>query len=197
MPIVGLLVSRLDARYLIAFGFVVSGLALLQLMHITLTIDFRTAMSLARVPERGDGVSIRAHQHHLLRRHPQEQNNQVSGIVNLMRNVGGSIGISAVTTLTARRSQAHQQALVANIYGANPTLAGRVTALSHYIHSRGASHHAAVQQAYGEIFHTVQRQAAVLSYVDTFWILAIVCFAIVRLIFVARHAEPGQAVAAH
>jgi DHA2 family multidrug resistance protein len=128
---------------------------------------------------------------------PPEQNNQVSGIVNLMRNMGGSIGISAVTTLLARQSQRHQHDLIANLYGANPTLNGRVTALAHDLHARGIGSHDAVMAAFGQIYRSVQREASVLSYVDTFWILAIVCLAITPLVFLAKRPQAGSAAAAH
>ena len=52
-------------------------------------------------------------------------------------------------------------------------------------------------QAYGQIGGMLQRQAAVLSYVDTFWIMAIICFAIIPVVFVAKRPEPGRASLAH
>ena len=197
MPVVGLLVSRMDPRYLITFGFVLSGMALLQLTHISLGIDFRTAMWWRVYQAVGLAflfVPINTISYVGV---PPEQNNQVSGIVNLMRNIGGSIGISGVTTLIARQSQTHQSDLVANVYRGSPVLLARVSALSRFIHMRGASSHTAMQMAYGQVFRGLQRQAMVLSYVDAFWILAIACFVIVPVIFVARRPEPGQARAGH
>jgi len=128
---------------------------------------------------------------------PPEQNNQVSGIINLMRNVGGSIGISMVTTLLARRTQSHQHDLVANLYRSNPVLTERVGSLARYFHARGATSFAATREAYGRIYGGMLQQAAVLSYVDTFWILAVVCFAIVPIVFVASRPKPGQAAMGH
>jgi DHA2 family multidrug resistance protein len=197
MPIVGLLVSRVDARYLIAFGFIVSGLSLLALTQINLLIDFRTAMIWRVYQAVGLAflfVPINTISYVGVR---PEQNNQVSGIMNLMRNMGGSIGISTVTTLLARQSQTHQHDLVAHLYGSNPVLTNRIATLAGYLHSRGASSYAATRGAYGRIYGAVQQQAAVLAYVDTFWILAIVCFAIVPIVFIASRPKPGQAAMGH
>jgi DHA2 family multidrug resistance protein len=197
MPIVGLLVSRVDARYLIAFGFIVSGLSLLALTQINLLIDFRTAMIWRVYQAVGLAflfVPINTISYVGIR---PEQNNQVSGIMNLMRNMGGSIGISTVTTLLARQSQTHQHDLVAHLYGSNPVLTNRIATLAGYLHSRGASGYAATRGAYGRIYGAVQQQAAVLAYVDTFWILAIVCFAIVPIVFIASRPKPGQAAMGH
>lgn len=197
LPLVGFLVSRIDARYLIAFGFVISGVALLKLTEINLGIDFRTAtlwrvyqsigLAFLFVPINTISyVGVRA-----------EHNNQVSGIVNLMRNMGGSIGIATVTTLMARQSQVHQQDLVANLYRTNPTLSERVDALTSYLHARGLSEHAASGEASSRVYGMLQQQAIVLSYVDIFWVLAIVCFVIVPLIFIARRPKPGAAAMGH
>src|SRR5205823_12605802 len=131
--------SRVDARYLITFGFVVSGLALLKLTDINLLIDFKTAMLWRVYQSVGMAflfVPINTISYVDI---PPEQNNQVSGIVNLMRNMGGSIGISTVTTLLARRTQSHQHDLVANLYRSNPVFTERIGALARYFHARGAS----------------------------------------------------------
>jgi DHA2 family multidrug resistance protein len=197
MPLVGALVSRVDARYLITFGFVVSGVSLVSMSHIYLGIDFHTAMMWRVYQAVGMAflfVPINTISYVGI---PQEQNNQVSGIVNLMRNVGGSVGISGVTTLIARHAQAHQHDLVANVYGANPTLNARVAALTRVFHERGASHFMATREAYAEIGRSIGREATVLAYVDTFWILAIVCFLVVPIIFIAKRPDPGQAPAGH
>jgi DHA2 family multidrug resistance protein len=197
MPLVGLLVSRIDARYLIALGFAVSGLALLAFTRITLAIDFRTAMTWRVYQAIGLAflfVPINTISYVGI---PAEQNNQVSGIMNLMRNLGGSIGISTVTTLLARHTQIHQNDLVAQLYRSNPVLTSRIASLTERLHSRGASGFEATRDAYARIYETVQQQASVLSYVDTFWILAIVCFSIIPIIFIARRPHAGRGATVH
>ncbi|HEX4346784.1 MAG TPA: DHA2 family efflux MFS transporter permease subunit [Vicinamibacterales bacterium] len=197
MPLVGWLVGKTDARYLIAFGFVVTGLSLFKVTELTLAIDFHTAVMWAVYQRIGLAflfVPINTISYVGV---PKEDNNQVSGIINVMRNMGGSIGISAVTTLLARRNQVHQTDLVANLYGGNPTLNTQVRTLARYLHERGASNADATHQAYGQLYGVLQRQVNALSYVDAFWILGIVCFVITPLVFIAKRPEPGQAAMGH
>jgi MFS transporter, DHA2 family, multidrug resistance protein len=197
MPVVGLLVSRVDPRYLVTVGFVLSGLALLQLMQINLNVDFTTAVTWRMFQAVGLAFLFVPINTLSFAGVPPRQNNQVSAIMNLMRNLGGSVGISAVTTLLTRYGQRHQHDLVANLYGSNPTLLTRLEALSRQLHARGASSFAAMNQAYGQIYGIVQRQAMVLSYIDAFWIMAIICFAAIPLVFIARRPETGHAAMGH
>jgi DHA2 family multidrug resistance protein len=110
-----------------------------------------------------------------------------------MRNMGASIGISAVPTLLGRDSQVHQQDLVTNLFRTNPILASRLAALAQYRRERGVCSYGATREASGRLHGAVHQQATVLSYVDTVWILAIVCLMIVPLVFIAKRPRPGQA----
>src|SRR5262249_13877422 len=125
MPVVGLLVSRVDPRYLVTLGFVLSGWALLQLMQINLDVDFRTAVIWRIFQAVGLAFLFVPINTLSFAGVPPRQNNQVSAIMNLMRNLGGSVGISAMTTLLARYGQRHQHDLMANLYGSNSTLLAR------------------------------------------------------------------------
>ena len=88
--------------------------------------------------------------------------NQVSGLINLMRNVGGSIGISAVTTMIARRQQVNQVNLICHTYQYHAHFQQFMTQLTHrFSEQTGAIN--ATQRAYGQIYGTIQRQAAVLA----------------------------------
>ena len=115
LPFVGFMVSKVDPRYLIAFGFTLSGLTLIQLSHLSLDIDFQTAIwwridqaaSLAFL-----FVPINTIAYIGI---AKEENNQVSALVNLMRNLGSSVGISIFATMLERRQQVHQNFLTHNL----------------------------------------------------------------------------------
>jgi DHA2 family multidrug resistance protein len=94
-----------------------------------------------------------------------------SGIYNLMRNSGGSIGIAIMTTFLARGAQIHQAALATHLTPYDPAFQERVVQIQA---SLGAG--ATVQQAYGTIYGMLLKQASVLSYIDNFRLLAILCF---------------------
>jgi MFS transporter, DHA2 family, multidrug resistance protein len=84
-----------------------------------------------------------------------------------MRNVGGSIGISAVTTLVVRRQQVHQHYLARNTFESNPDLQQVLTQMTARFQARTGSAEA-MRQAYGRIYGLVQRQTSVLAYIHTF-----------------------------
>jgi DHA2 family multidrug resistance protein len=196
MPLVGFLVSRVDARYLIGAGFLITALALFHMTNLNLGIDYRTAMLWRVYQSAGLAflfVPINTISYTGM---PPEASNQVSGLVNLMRNIGGSIGISAATTLIARRQQAHQIYLARDTFLYNPRLQHALTGLSHVFGARSGPAQAQ-RQSYMLIYRTVQRQAAVLAYIDTFWILGAVCLFAILLLFFAKKNKPGAAAMAH
>jgi DHA2 family multidrug resistance protein len=196
MPIVGFLVSRVDARYLIAFGFLISAFALVQMTNLNLGIDYHTAMVWRIYQASGLAflfVPINTISYTGM---PREASNQVSGMINLMRNIGGSIGISAATTLIIRRQQVHQHYLARNTYQSNPRFQQLLNSLTARLQTRTGSVEA-LQQAYGRVYALVQRQASVLAYIDTFWIMATICILAIGLLFLAKKAKPGQAAMGH
>ncbi len=197
LPIVGKLVTKIDPRLLIAFGFVVSGLALFELSHINLAIDFHTAvwwrihqaLSLAFLFVPINTISYTDI--------PREQNNQVSAMVNLMRNIGGSVGISIFSTMLARREQVHQTFLAANIAPGSSAYEHYVSAVTQRLTAGGAGAHAAGQLATGLVYQAVQRQSAVLAYIDVIWIFIIASFIGALVVWLAKRRPPGEAPAGH
>jgi MFS transporter, DHA2 family, multidrug resistance protein len=190
MPVVGFLVSRVPAKYLIAAGFAGLSLALWHMSSINLQIDPHTAtmfrvyqaitLAFLFVP-----INIVAYIGV-----PREQNNQVSGLMNLARNIGGSVGIAYLVTTLARRSQTFQTLLVDRLTPDNPILQERLAQLQQRFASAGPAE--ALRRAYAAIYATVQQQAAVLSYVRIIETLAIVCAIFVPLILLfLRKNRPG------
>jgi DHA2 family multidrug resistance protein len=196
MPVVGFLVSRVDARYLIGFGLLTTGLALFKLTDINLGIDFHSAMMWRVYQSFGLGflfVPINTISYVGM---PPEASNQVSGMINLMRNIGGSLGISAVETLITRRQQVHQVYLARNTFQYNPHLQQMLSQMTAQASLR-AGPVQALQQSYGRVYGTLGRQAAVLAYIDTFWIMGTVCLLAMGLLFLAKETKPGQAAMGH
>ena len=94
-------------------------------------------------------------------------------IYNLMRNIGGSVGIAAVTTLLARGAQVHQSILVGHLSAANPAFQQELSALQQGV---------TAQQAYGLIYAQLIRQSTLLAYMDNFRLLAGLALAAIPLI---------------
>ena len=117
---------------------------------------------------------------------PPGKNNNVSGMTNLARNIGGSIGISLVETLLARRSQYHQSVLSAHTSSWDPAFHNQVTGLAQTLTTGGMDHVAATQMAYGRIYGLVQGQAAMLAYIDTIWVFGLLCVLVAPLAFLMK-----------
>jgi MFS transporter, DHA2 family, multidrug resistance protein len=111
--------------------------------------------------------------------------------MNFFRNMGQSVGTSAVTTLIARRSQYHQSVLAE--YTASGRFHSSITGLTIRLTRSGLSAHAAQQQALGRLYAMVQSQAAVLSYMDMYWLLAMGSLIMFVGSFLLKRNEPGKA----
>src|SRR5580765_265671 len=120
MMIVGRLISRVDSRYLITFGFCVLSFS----TYLFTLIDLSIAQSNIIIPMLISGVAMGFVFVPLttmsMATLPQDQIGNASGIYNLMRNTGGSVGIAIMTTLLARNQQVHQATLMANVNEYNP-----------------------------------------------------------------------------
>ena len=193
MPLVGFLLSRYSPRYLMMFGLSMLTFSLFHMTTFDLGIDFRTVM-MARVYQ-AIGlaflfVPINTAAYSSL---PRDKNNAASGLMNLARNIGGSVGISFVTTSLSRRAQIHQGRLVENLNAANPqfqsTLRGMTSIFSGA--GPGAGGVSAQQHAYAMMQGNVIRQATMLAYIDNFWVLGVVIGCLIPCVFLIKRAKPA------
>jgi len=121
---------------------------------------------------------------------PAERTNAAAGLMNFFRNMGQSVGTSAVTMLIARRSQYHQSVLAE--YTSSSRFHSSITALVMRLTRAGLSAHAAQQQALGRLYAMVQAQAGVLSYIDVYWLLAMASVIMFIASFLLKRNEPGK-----
>jgi DHA2 family multidrug resistance protein len=127
---------------------------------------------------------------------PRERMNSATGLINLARNIGGSVGISLVTTLEARLAQRHQTNLVGHLSPLNPrdALHGITGALT----AHGASAATAAHQAQALLYDELLRQSAMLAFIDVFWILGVLCVVMIPLMFFIKSAPRShEAVSGH
>jgi len=122
---------------------------------------------------------------------PAEKANSVAGIINFMRNIGSSVGTSMVTTLLARRAQFHQSVLSYHATRYDPAFRDQVNGLAQRLAHSGATAPDARVQALGRVYQGVQAQAATLSYLDTFMVLAIGAGIMFVLAFIIRKNDPA------
>jgi DHA2 family multidrug resistance protein len=197
MPLVGFLVTHYDARKLISFGFLIIGLATLNMMRFNLGVDFRTMMWARVLQATGIAflfVPINTAAYAYL---PREKGGAASGLINLSRNIGASVGISFVTTMLARRAQVHQSTLVSHLSVYDGHFMATVRTLTHHFTASGADTMMAARQAYGVVGEMVARQASLLAYIDNFWLLGMSALMLVPFVFIMKKAKPGGPVAVH
>jgi MFS transporter, DHA2 family, multidrug resistance protein len=105
---------------------------------------------------------------------PPNKTNQASALINVSRNLGGSIGVSLATTLLTQRQQFHQVRLTEHIVPSALPYHDALQSMSAYFASQGIARPDAQQHAIALIGQLVQMQSALLSYIDVFWAYAIV-----------------------
>jgi DHA2 family multidrug resistance protein len=192
MPIVGFLLTRYDARYLVLFGLCMLSFSLFHMTSLNLDVDFRTVAIMRVIQASGLAflfVPINTSAYSYL---PREKNNAASGLMNLARNIGGSVGISVVTTVLDRRTQKHLSDLMTHLTAANAGFQARLQGLAQSLMAHGASPAQAQQQAYGMMANTVQRQATMLAYIDNFYLLGCAILAMVPLVFLMKRPKSGE-----
>jgi DHA2 family multidrug resistance protein len=198
LPFVGFLLSKYDARRLITIGLISLSLSLFHMKNVfSLQMDFHTAV-MARIYQAAGlaflFVPINTVAYAFL---PREKNNAASGLMNLARNIGGSVGISFVTTMLDRRAQYHQSQMSERIAAANPVLQHRLQGITAAIQAHGFSASDAAHKAYGLLQGTLFRQANLMAYIDNFWLLGVVGLAMIPLVFLMRRPPVGRGMAAH
>jgi DHA2 family multidrug resistance protein len=197
MPLVGFLLSRYDGRYLLLFGLSMLSFSLFHMTRFTLGIDFKTAVYARMLQAVGLAflfVPINTAAYAYL---PREKNNAASGLMNLARNIGGSVGISFVTTMLDRRTQKHLSDLMTQLTGANAHFQAVLRGIAGSLVAHGTSPADAQRQAYGVVYNVAQRQATLLAYVDDFYILGFAILAMIPMVFLMKRTKSGGEMAVH
>ena len=197
MPLVGFLLGKFDPRRLMLFGLCTLAFAMFHMTTFDLSIDFRH-VAIARMIQ-GAGlaflfVPINTVAYSYL---PPGKNNAASGLINLARNVGASVGISMVTTNLERRGQFHRDRLSAHLDPASPGVQAMLHGTSGALRAHGASASDAMQQTYAMLQGNLQRQATMLAYIDNFWILGIATLLLIPFVFLIKKPRARGAVHGH
>jgi DHA2 family multidrug resistance protein len=190
MPIVGILVSRVDARWLIAFGLLATSLSLFNMMRFDTNVDYAT-LAWARVYQSvGLGFLFIPVNTIAFLGLPTAKNNEASALINMMRNLGGSFGIAIATTVLAQRQQHHHNVLISHVTPYSSQYDAAIQAMQQAFARNAASAADALHQAQAQLYALVQRQALVLSYIDAFWLLSVTFAAMLPLVLLMR--KPGH-----
>lgn len=197
MPVAGRLVSMVQPKYLIMFGAAVAALSMWHMTGLTGNISYGYA-ALARIylaiglpflflpvtTASYDGV-------------PPEKTNQASALINVARNIGGSIGVAVAQTLLAQRQQFHQSRLIEHAAPSDLGYQQTLDQMTRFFQAQGASASDAASQAIAWIGRTLQQQVDFLAYIDVFWTLAIIAALLIPIASTLRSIDLGAPARGH
>ena len=193
MPVIGFLSNRADPRWLLTFGFFTFGLTTLYFGNLTLDVSPTTllvpilitgfALSFVFVP-----ISTAAYG-----TLDNQQIGNASGLFNLMRNVGGSIGISIAQTLLTRREDVHQNEIINYVPSSGANFQSSLQQTTHALSSTHFGPANAGSPAAATLYQELQRQASLWAFVDVFRWLSLLCFFCVAVVWFLRRVKPGSA----
>jgi MFS transporter, DHA2 family, multidrug resistance protein len=197
-PVVGLLTQKVEARWLLMFGVSVFAASMFHMASFNLNIDFTTAMTSRMFQSLGMAflfIPINTSAFYFV---PQKDVNRSTGIINLSRNIGGSLGISLIATMISRRQQFHQSILVSHLNPLNQVYQASLAGTTQMLIAKGANPVQAAAQAQGIFYGMAQRHASMLAFADAFWIMGITFLLIIPLAFLMKKGMGHKtAVAAH
>jgi DHA2 family multidrug resistance protein len=196
MPFVGVLMSKIEPRKLLFVGFLVAAYSMWDLGNINLNAGYWDVFWPQFIQGVGMGflfVPLTTVTHDPI---PRERMGNATSVFNLMRNIGGSVGIAMVTTIVARHTQTNTNILGANVTQFSPAAQQMIATARAGFMARGMDAYTATRQAYAAVFGMVQQQAAMVSFVGAFRLLGLMFLCVIPLILVMkkpRHAAGGAA----
>jgi DHA2 family multidrug resistance protein len=198
MPLIGLLIGKFDARKLVAFGLVAGALTLIWLGQLNLNAGYWDVFW----PQFFQGLGLSAIFVPLttisMDSIPRERMGNATSLFNLMRNLGGSIGIAATGTMLQRQQQAYVNVLGSNVDAYSPATQSAFAAAKAGFMAAGADVTTASQRAYAALFGTVNQQASMVSFVLLFRLLGVIFLLLLPLILLMKRPRGGgRAVGAH
>jgi DHA2 family multidrug resistance protein len=189
-PLAGHLTTKHDPRKLLVVGIVLGSVTMFQLSGLNLQAGFSdifwaqvlqgVALSFLFIPLMALAMA---------RIDPEKMGNATS-IFNLMRNIGGSVGIAIMTTFLARRTQLHQNHLVEKIVPGSGETLRMLEGLKANFFAHGVDAITAARKATAAIYGMVQQHAAMLAFVEAFWIMGAVFLTMLPFLPLLQYSKP-------
>src|SRR5450756_423927 len=192
MPVAGILASKFDPRILISIGFALTSFGLFHVTNLYLGVSFSTMVSYRIIQVIGIPlifIPISTLNYVGVTR---EKFNQVSGISNFTRNLGGAIGVSLLNNFITRQGQIHRNALSTHTNHANPFFERQLNAMTQSFKAMGMGATEASHRALAQLSSQVDLQASVLGFVNAFWLLGLLVLLLVPLPFLMRRPIPSE-----
>jgi DHA2 family multidrug resistance protein len=192
LMISGRLVARMDQRVMLAAGCMLQAVALWMMTHVTLTMDFWHLAWPRFVQGFSQGFIFVPLQALSLATVTTERLGNATAAYNVLRNIGGSVGVAVATTVLARRSQFHQTAVTSHIHVWNPLVDDRLRDWTAHFMAHGSDSFTAARRAMAMLYREAVMQARILSYADDFWLLLSAYVAVFAVIPFMRRVRAGQ-----
>jgi DHA2 family multidrug resistance protein len=195
MVVVGALINRFDSRVLLALGMAIFAVSTFMLSRVNLSVSMGAVAWPNFFNGFGGGLVFVPLTTLAMGRLRKQEMGNAAGIYNLVRNIGGSIGIAALTANQVRGAQIHQSYMSANLTATNPVAMNAIQGLAGRFQTGGANAVLAHREALGAVYGSLQQQAAVLAYADNFRLLGYVALGCIPLAFLLkrpRHAPQGD-----
>jgi DHA2 family multidrug resistance protein len=193
MPVVGILSGRVDPRKLLGYGFTMLTLSLIWMANLNLQLSYGQLVMMRVFQASGLAFMFIPINTIAYIGVKQSENNDVSGLTNLARNIGGSCGTAFMATMLTRRTAAHENSMVRYMTPGRPGFDRQVNNLAGMYKAGngtgsgsatgGTASAGAVHQAMASIYNQMHRQSATLAYVDIIRYLTIFCACMLPLLF--------------
>jgi MFS transporter, DHA2 family, multidrug resistance protein len=197
MPMVGLMIGRIDPRKMVAFGLVAGAGTLFWLGQLNLQAGYWDIFW----PQFFQGLGLSALFVPLttisMDPIPKERMGNATSLFNLMRNLGGSIGIATTGSLLARKQQQYVNIMGEHVTPFSESAQHALEAAKQAFMASGADAVTATQRAYAAVFGTVQRHATMVAFVDLFRLLGLIFLLLLPLVMLMRRPRGSAAAAAH
>jgi len=200
MPIVGILVGKVDPRWLICYGFFILSVSMVMMHTFSLGSSFKYIMWVRVFQASGLAflfIPINTISYTGVKR---EQNNDVSGLTNLARNIGGSVGTAFVATMLSRGQQRHEAYMVRDLTPTSEVFRRQIVAMKGLFGGGGGGvggtfgggpkGNALTAEAY--IYRMLHRQSAMLAYMDIIAIFAVFCACMIPLVLSIGKIQPPK-----
>ena len=188
-PIVGHLTTKTDPRRILVVGFVLGSVTMFQLSGLNLYAGFwdifwaqvlqGIALSCLFIPLMALAMA---------RIQPEKMGNATS-IFNLMRNIGGSVGIAVMTTFLSRRTQLHQNHLIANVTAGSLQAQRLFRGMQANFYAHGADAVTATRKSLAAMYGLVQEHASMLAFVEAFWVMGVVFLLMIPFLPILQYSK--------
>jgi DHA2 family multidrug resistance protein len=198
MPVMGVLTTKMDSRKLVGVGLVGGGFTLIWLGQLNLNAGYWDIFW----PQFFQGLALSALFVPLttvsMDPIPRERMGNATSLFNLMRNLGGSIGIAAAGTMLASKQQQYTNLFGSNVTPYSPATQRMFSAARAGFVAQGSDMTTATHRAYAALFGSVQQQATMQAFVSLFRLLGIIFVVLVPLVLLMRRPQKkGGPLAAH